>query len=280
MKDKNFAKKHSHSLTYLNLHEIRDFTMVINIIDHCSNLETIELISFYCNKNTDISILNKPITSKLNHLKNLHITISYFPVLTLFKRIVLMSNKDLKTLFYDKYITHFSVNNITLLIQPFCTNITHLFIRVFQREFSSIISLLNSLQHLVFLKLDWDNYLRICQIIELACSFSPSLQILEILEIDSPMSTEMLEALFQNVRCQLREISICMDSCIDDAILEIIMKYSRRRKSLIIFRYSKIPSYRYYHQQLSTQVLEEARKLFTVDDNPEPFKRSFIESIF
>jgi hypothetical protein len=281
IKNKNFIKKHSHSLTHLKLHEIRNFTIIISILDNCTNLETIELVSFYCNKNTDISVLNKPIKSKLNNLKNFHITISYLPVLTLFKRIVLMSNNDLKTLYYDKYITHSSINNITKLIRPFCSNITHLFIRIFQKELCSIISFFKSLKFLVFLKLDWDNYLRIAQIVELAHSFSSSLQFLEILEIDSPMINEMLGALFLNMQCNLKEVSICMDSYINDEILEIIIEYSRRKNSLLVFRYSNIPSYRYYrYRQLSKHVLEEARSLFTIDDNPEPFKRSFIDPIF
>ncbi|EXX71374.1 uncharacterized protein OCT59_001574 [Rhizophagus irregularis] len=279
--DKNFVKKHSHSLTHLKLHEIRNFNIIISILDHCSNLETIELVSFYCNKNTDLSELNKPINSKFNNLKNFHITISYFPVLTLFKRIILMSNNDLKTLYYDKYIVHSNANNFTELIWPFCTNITHLFIRIFQNDIYTIISFLESLDHLVLLKLDWDNnYLRIDQIADLAHSFSSSLQILEILEIDSSMIIEMLGALFRNMQCQLKEIGICMDSFINDDILEIIIAYARCKNSLIVFRYLNTPPYCYYYPQLSKHILEEARSLFTIDDNPEPFKRSFIEPIF
>ncbi|GES76373.1 hypothetical protein GLOIN_2v1498549 [Rhizophagus clarus] len=246
VKNKNLAKKHSRSLTHLKLHEIRNFSIIINILDHCSNLETIELVSFYCNKNTDISALNKPIKSKLNNLKNFHITISYLPILTLFKRIILMSNNGLKTLYYDKYITHSTVGSITKLIRPFCTNITHLFIRIFQKELCSTISFLKCLKNLVFLKLDWDNYLRISQIAELAHSFSSSLQILEILEIDSPLITEMLGALFQNMHCKLKEVSICMDTYINDEMLEIIIGYARRKNSLMVFRYTNMPSHRYY----------------------------------
>ncbi|CAB4385409.1 unnamed protein product [Rhizophagus irregularis] len=282
MKDKNFIKNNSQSLTHLKLYEIRNFTIIISILDHCSNLETIELSSFYCNKSTDISELNKPIKSKLNNLKNFHITISYLPVLTLFKRIILMSNNDIKTLYYDKYITHSSIINITKLILPFCTNITHLFLRIFQKELCAIISFLKSLNHLIFLKLDWDNYLKITQISELALSFSSSLQILEILEIDSSMIVTILRTLFQNMQCELKEVSICMGSCIHDDILNTIIDYARsKNNSLKVFRYSIITSYRYFcYQKLSKDVLEEARNLFTIDDNPEPFKRSFIEPIY
>ncbi|RGB41523.1 hypothetical protein C1646_810657 [Rhizophagus diaphanus] len=281
MKDKNFIKNNSQSLTHLKLYEIHNFTIIISILDHCSNLETIELSSFYCNKNTDLSELNKPIKSKLNNLKNFHITISYLPVLTLFKRIILMSNNDIKTLYYDKYITHSSIINITNLIFPFCTNITHLFIRIFQKELCAIITFLKSLNHLIFLKLDWDNYLKITQITELALSFSSSLQILEILEIDSSMIVVILKALFQNMQCELKEVSICMGSYINDDILDTIIDYARSKNSLKVFRYSTIPSYRNYcYQKLSKDVLEEAKNLFTIDDNPEPFKRSFIEPIY
>ncbi|GBC50426.2 hypothetical protein GLOIN_2v1507655 [Rhizophagus irregularis DAOM 181602=DAOM 197198] len=192
-----------------------------------------------------------------------------------------MSNNDLKTLYYDKYIVHSNANNFTELIWPFCTNITHLFIRIFQNDIYTIISFLESLDHLVLLKLDWDNnYLRIDQIADLAHSFSSSLQILEILEIDSSMIIEMLGALFRNMQCQLKEIGICMDSFINDDILEIIIAYARCKNSLIVFRYLNTPPYCYYYPQLSKHILEEARSLFTIDDNPEPFKRSFIEPIF
>ncbi|POG81411.1 hypothetical protein GLOIN_2v1507655 [Rhizophagus irregularis DAOM 181602=DAOM 197198] len=193
-----------------------------------------------------------------------------------------MSNNDIKTLYYDKYITHSSIINITKLILPFCTNITHLFLRIFQKELCAIISFLKSLNHLIFLKLDWDNYLKITQISELALSFSSSLQILEILEIDSSMIVTILRTLFQNMQCELKEVSICMGSCIHDDILNTIIDYARsKNNSLKVFRYSIITSYRYFcYQKLSKDVLEEARNLFTIDDNPEPFKRSFIEPIY
>ncbi|CAB4373655.1 hypothetical protein RhiirA5_374544 [Rhizophagus irregularis] len=280
VKNENFAKKHSHSLTHLKLHEIRNFNIIVSILDHCLNLETIELVNFHCNKNTDITELDKPINSKFKNLKNFHITISYFSVLTLFKRIIIMSDYDLKTLYYDKYIIHSNVNKFTKSIWPFCTNITHLFIRIFQNDLCTIVSFLKSLNYLVFLKLDWDNYLGTDQIVDLAHSFSSSLQILEILEIDSSMMIEILGDLFRNMQCHLREIGIRMDSSINDDILEIIIAYARRKNSLIVFRYLNIPSYRYYYPQVSRRILEEAKSLFTIDDNPEPFKRSFIEPIF
>ncbi|RIA86928.1 hypothetical protein C1645_828524 [Glomus cerebriforme] len=270
----NLLRKNSHSLTYLRLHEISDLLTVLNILEHCSNLKTIELLSFHNNTNIDNSICYKHITSNLDHLKNLYMTVPCIPVLILFQRIVLMANNNnLRTLFYDNIISdNYSRSNILLS----CKNITHLFIRMTKKEFSFNISFLKKLKHLVFLKLGWNNYLKIGQIRELALSFPPSLQILEIIDIESQIIIARLTVLFQEMPCYLKEIGIEMH--INDTILQIIMDYAKQKNSLITFRYTKSQNHNY--NKISEKLLEAAKSLFTVDDNPRPFKISFIESGF
>ncbi|RIA86927.1 hypothetical protein C1645_828523 [Glomus cerebriforme] len=281
-KNKNFVKlfrKHSHSLTYLKLHEIFDCSIIINILDSCPNLETVELHSFYFNINTDNSISNKQITSNLNHLKNLYVMICNPFIFKLVERIILMSNNNLKTLFCCKSLTYYSYYafnyDITSSIKSFCTNLTHLFIKILnEREIQSIIEHLNSLQNLIHLKLSFDNFFNYDKIAELGRSFAPSLQILE---INSIVITERLEVLLQNIQCNLKEINIY--ECIDDDILKIIMKYARQRNSLMKFKYLNNEINMFY-SQLSPKLLEEARNLFTVDKVSESFMSSFVKSIF
>jgi len=284
-KNIDFAKlfiKHSHSLVYLKLHEIFSCSIVLNIIERCPNLKTIELTSFYFSNGTDIdliSIFDKPITSNLNHLKNLYVKIAYTSVLRLFERIVLMSNNNIKTLFYGRQDIYnpFTNHNVTPSIQPFCANLTHLFIIVTAGwEFSHTISFMISLQHLVHLRLSCSNALKDDAILDLARSFSHSLQILE---MDFLVVAEKLKVLLQNVCCNLKEISIY--ARINDAILRVIMEYANQKNSLIKFRYVSDRSVLYFYQpQLSTQVLEEARDLFIVEDSAEPFTKSFLRPIF
>jgi hypothetical protein len=270
----NLFRKHSHSLTYLRLDEIFSCSIVLRILDHCSNLETIELVRFCFTNNSDIysiSIYDKPITSSLNNLKNLYITATYTPVVKLFERIILMSNNNLQTLFYDKQIHDF--NNITPSIRTLCTNLTHLYIRIVnESEISNTISFLKNLQYLVHLKLSCDTHLKDDNIIRLARSFSPSLQILEIITM-----MENLQNLIQNMQCNLRELRI--DGRISDVLLRSVMDYSRQRNSLIMFRYLNKSYYSLYSMP-STQVLEEARELFKVEVNPDPSIKGFVKSIF
>ncbi|CAG8518405.1 7984_t:CDS:1 [Funneliformis caledonium] len=274
----NLFKGHSHSLTYLRLYEIFNCSIVLNILNNCPNLKTMELISFtfYDNKE-DNSIFDKPITSNLN---NLYMTIpsNYFLVFKLFEKIVSTSNNNLKTLFFNKQQYYYSsfneFNNITQLIQPFCTNLTHLFIKIVNER--GIIYFLRNLRHLKHLKLGCFAYnnLKVDNITELARSFSPTLKILE---IDAFISEEMLKVLLQEGKCDLNELYIKAN--LNETILRIVMDYARQRTSLKIFRYSNDGNLCSTHYP-SPQLLEEARNLFTIDDNPEPFTTPFVKSIF
>jgi hypothetical protein len=287
-KNFDFAKlfiKHSHSLVYLKLHDIFSCSIVLNIIDRCPNLRTIELTNFYFNGVNSfdaVSIFDKPITSNLNYLKNLYVKISHYSVLKLFERIVLMSNNGLKTLFYGRQDIYnpFNNHNVTPTIQPLCANLTHLFILVTAgREFSCTISFMKSLHHLIHLKLSCSNSLKDDAIAELAHSFSQSLKILE---MDFLLVAEKLKVFLENMRCNLNEISIY--ARINDAILRVIMEYSGQRNSLKKFRYVSGRNVLYFYQsQLTKQALEEAKELFMVEDdtdNAEPFTKSFFKSIF
>ncbi|CAB4402277.1 unnamed protein product [Rhizophagus irregularis] len=278
----NLFIKHSHSLVYLKLHDIFSCSTVLNIIDRCPNLRTIELTSFYFNGINDvdlISIFDKPISSNLIHLKNLYVRISHSSVLKLFERIVLMSNNGLKTLFYGRQDIYnpFTNHNVTSSIQPFCANLTHLFIIVTAgREFSCTVSFMKSLKHLVHLKLSCSNSLKDDAVTELAHSFSQSLKILE---MDYLVVAEKLKVLLENVHCNFKEISIF--ARINDAILKVIMEYASRKNSLKKLRYMNDKNVLYFYQpQLTTQILEEAKDLFIVEDSTEPFTKSFLKSIF
>ncbi|CAI2175555.1 9512_t:CDS:1 [Funneliformis geosporum] len=274
-------KNHSHSLTYLKLHEIFNCSIVLDILNNCPNLKTIELVSFtfYDNKE-NISIFEKPITSNLNNLENLYMTIpsNYYLAFKLFEKIVSTSNNNLKTLFFNKQQYYYSsfndFNNITQLIQPFCTNLTHLFIKIVNER--GIILFLKNLRRLIHLKLGCFAYnnLKVDDITELARSFSPTLKILE---IDAFITEEMLKVLLQEGKCNLNELYIKAN--LNETILRIIMDYARQRNSLKTFRYSNDGNQCCIHYP-SPQLLEEAKNLFTIDDNPEPFTTPFVKSIF
>ncbi|GES79336.1 hypothetical protein GLOIN_2v1498549 [Rhizophagus clarus] len=265
-KNFDFAKlfiKHSHSLVYLKLHDIYSCSIVLSIIDRCPNLRTIELTSFYFNGAVNdvdvISVFDKPITTTLNHLKNLYVKISHSPVLKLFERIVLMSNNGLKTLFYGRQDIYspFINHNVTPTIQPLCANLTHLFIIVTAgREFSCTISFMKSLQHLVHLKLSCSNSLKDDAITELALSFSQSLKILE---MDFLVVPERLKVLLENVRCDLKEINIY--ARINDAILRVIMDYAIKKNSLKKFRYVNDKSLKIVQSPLQKAFLNQYSEL-------------------
>ncbi|RIA86324.1 hypothetical protein C1645_878733 [Glomus cerebriforme] len=274
----NLFIKHSHSLTYLKLCDIFNCSIVLDIIENCPNLKTIELSTFSSKGFNKLSFLNdKPITSKLNHLKNFSITIPHSFINKLFERIILMSNNSLKTLFYSRYYNNtFNLysyfNEVTTSIQPFCTNLTHLYIKIIaEYEFSCAISFLKSLQHLIHLKLSCSGSLKQNNFVDLAQSFSSSLQILE---MDSIVAIENLKVLLENMQCNLKEINI--NTFINDTILRLIIKYANQRNSLVKLRYV------YYSSNINIlyQVLQEARNLFIVEDNTESFTKSFVKSIF